>query len=397
MKITFVSNYLNHHQIPFCLAMQQLCSHQFYFVALQPMSKSRTKMGWAFEERYDFEIKAWQNAENKALAVKLIDESDVVVFGGGPYAPLMHQRIMQNKLTFLYSERVYKKGVCRFISPRGQYYMRRDNTRYKNDNLYLLAASAYAPFDYALVGAYKNKAFKWGYFPQTNTYDLEHLFAGKRHKTIELLWVSRFIPLKHPEKVLLVAERLKKDGYHFHISLIGSGPLQKQIMEESKKRNLLGNISFLGTMLPEQVREHMEKANIFLFTSDYNEGWGAVLNEAMNSGCAVVASHAIGAVPYLIKHGENGLIYKNGSDIDLYRQVKRLMDNPDYRDRLGKHAYQTITKEWNAENAAQNLFELCDCFLNNKPIPNRAGPAGKASVIPQWKMYAVSCKGKGVE
>ena len=49
----------------------------------------------------------------------------------------------------------------------------------------------------------------------------------------------------------------------------------------------------------------MEKSEIFLFTSDKGEGWGAVLNESMNSACAVVASHAIGSVPFLLKDGEN--------------------------------------------------------------------------------------------
>jgi hypothetical protein len=37
-------------------------------------------------------------------------------------------------------------------------------------------------------------------------------------------------------------------------------------------------------MPPEEVRVHMEQSNIYLFTSDFGEGWGAVLNEAMNSG-----------------------------------------------------------------------------------------------------------------
>ncbi len=49
----------------------------------------------------------------------------------------------------------------------------------------------------------------------------------------------------------------------------------------------------LGAMSPDKVRAYMERADVFLFTSDFNEGWGAVLNESMNSGCAVVASHAM--------------------------------------------------------------------------------------------------------
>lgn len=55
-----------------------------------------------------------------------------------------------------------------------------------------------------------------------------------------------------------------------------------------------------------KVREHMEDADIFLFTSDYNGGRGAVLNESMNSGCMVAASHAIGSVPFLLEDGKRG-------------------------------------------------------------------------------------------
>ena len=48
------------------------------------------------------------------------------------------------------------------------------------------------------------------------------------------------------------------------------------------------------------------------------EGWGAVLNEAMNSGCACIASHAIGSAGFLIEHGENGFVYRDGDMDDFY-------------------------------------------------------------------------------
>lgn len=62
--------------------------------------------------------------------------------------------------------------------------------------------------------------------------------------------------------------------------------------------NLNDYVTFTGPVQSDKVRGFMERAGIFLFTSDRQEGWGAVLNESMNSGCAVVASHAIGSVPF---------------------------------------------------------------------------------------------------
>ena len=42
----FVSNYLNHHQIPFCNAMYRLLKEQFLFIQTQAMEEERIRMGW---------------------------------------------------------------------------------------------------------------------------------------------------------------------------------------------------------------------------------------------------------------------------------------------------------------------------------------------------------------
>ena len=46
MKITFFSNFLNHHQLPFCLAMDRLTGGKFTFVATTPVPQARMNMGY---------------------------------------------------------------------------------------------------------------------------------------------------------------------------------------------------------------------------------------------------------------------------------------------------------------------------------------------------------------
>ena len=147
--------------------------------------------------------------------------------------------------------------------------------------------------------------------------------------------------------------------------MIGTGELFDYYQRKIKEDNLEDVILMTGAMPPEQVRNYMEEADIFLFTSDFREGWGAVLNESMNSGCAVVASHAIGSVPYLIKHGENGLIFHNENWNDLLKWVVFLITNPDERIRLGKSAYFTLTNIWNADIAAVRLLALIQDIQQN--------------------------------
>ena len=109
----------------------------------------------------------------------------------------------------------------------------------------------------------------------------------------------------------------------------------------------------------------MEKSHIFLFTSDRQEGWGAVANEAMNSGCALVADHMIGAVPFLVRNGENGFIYEDGKKEQLFALAEKLVEDRALCRDLGKEAYKTISQVWNGENAAGELLKLIGNILGD--------------------------------
>ena len=135
-----------------------------------------------------------------------------------------------------------------------------------------------------------------------------------------------------------------------------------------KTEGLEDCVHMLGAMNPNDVRKYMEQAQIFLFTSDFNEGWGAVLNEAMNSACAVVASNAIGSVPFLVKNGDNGFIYKNGDIEDLYSKVEYLINNPQETAEIGRNAYKTMSDIWNAKVSAKRFIELSQEIIDNSEI-----------------------------
>lgn len=377
MKIVFVSNYYNHHQAPFSEYMDSLTNHNFNFIATSFMSDSRKKMGWGgidlppFVLQYQFMPKECD---------KLIDEADAVIFGSAPHT-VIKQRLSQGKLTFLYSERIhtadynYLKLIKHFPTMFWKY------GRYKN--FYLLCASAYSSFDYAKTLTFLGKAYKWGYFPATKQCEnLQERINMKRSDKISILYVSRLIKLKHPEMPLRVAAQLKKDGIPFRLTMIGTGPLKDQIHAVVNNLGLKDDVILIDALSPEQVREQMDKANIFLFTSDSNEGWGAVMNESMNSACAVVASSEIGSVPFLIEDGKNGYIYQGGNFDDFYQKVKTLCMDREKREQMGMSAYQTISTEWNAETAARRLLALVDDIQKTKKSKRfSTGPCSKAEIV----------------
>jgi len=216
----------------------------------------------------------------------------------------------------------------------------------------------------------------------------------KQGDKLSLLWAARFMKLKHPEMFLKCCLRLKKDGIPFTANIIGSGSEEKRMRRFVEKHGLTDDVHFLGFIPPDEVREEMEKADIFMFNSDYRDGWGAVINEAMNSGCAVITSHAPGAGPFLIRQGINGLIYKNNSFKDLYQNLRKVTDDAEYRKKMGIAAYQTMAEIWNAENAANNLLMLMDALEKGQTPDIPTGPCSVAKPIPQRKMYRAINKGE---
>ena len=159
--------------------------------------------------------------------------------------------------------------------------------------------------------------------------------------------------------------------------MIGIGELREKYERIVEQSQLKEQITFSGPMSPEDVMEHMEEADIFLFTSDRQEGWGAVLNEAMISGCAVVACKEIGSVPYLIEGGDNGFVYDKGDKKSLYRCVKRIIDDEKLRIQMQYRAYQTMHDVWNAEVAANRLLYLIDCIKKGKETGYTSGPCSR--------------------
>ncbi len=356
IKFVFVSNYLNHHQIPFCNAMYELMQGSFVFIQTEAMEEERVRMGWNQQISKPY-LKLYYQEPEKCK--ELIADARVVLFGGSDEESYIEARLEAGKPVVRYSERLYKTGQWKAVSPRGLRKKYHDHTRYRKAPVYLLCSGAYVASDFHIVRAYPRKMYCWGYFPETKHYEIEALLAEKGWKDQPyLLWAARMIDWKHPELPMETARYLKEKGLAFHMEIIGGGDMLEQLQAMRSQYGLETYVDLPGFMTPEQVRQHMEKADIFLFTSDRQEGWGAVANEAMNSGCALVANHMIGAVPYLVQHEKNGLIYRDGHKEQLFELAEQLVKDKELCRSLGRNAYETITKTWNAENAAVQLLKL---------------------------------------
>ena len=393
LSVTFVSNYINHHQLPFCRAMDNSPEVTFHFIQTMPMEQKRIEMGWGVDPKeYSF-VELYYEKEEECK--KLILESDVTILGWseGLIADVEEKRLSSGKLSFRMSERIYREGQWKFLSPRGLMSKYHEHIRFRKYPVFLLCTGAYVASDFSLIHSYPDKKLKWGYFPgasrnavtKDSGKDLSQGTGEEKNSSgsgkIKLCWAGRLIELKHPEFAIEAAHVLKTKGYDFSLEIIGDGPLRESLDKLVADYGLFDEVRLLGNLKPSAVLDKMDEADVFLFTSNYLEGWGAVVNEAMQSGCAVVASYEAGAVPFLIEDGVNGICYKNGDAGEFISKVTYLFENSDLIPKIGERGRRTIADKWNAQNAAAEFVRFCREYLENGAVvPAENGPMSIADV-----------------
>ena len=370
-SICFISTYLNHHNKPICDALYDLTNRHFFYVATSNIGEMRKNMGFSqMEAEY---LLDYVNSTDRSSIQNIIDNSDVVLVGASEPVELVKSRLKQGKLTFRTSERLFKTRTRYLKAPI--HWFRSLLTR----KACLLCSSAKSARDYNLLGFYKNRSYKWGYFTEVKAIAPDALWETKKASrpnkdTVSILWVGRMIGWKHPETAVKALYKIKEKGYSFDFNIIGDGEVAPMLRELIDRLEMNDCVHLLGAKSTEEVRRYMEECEIYLFTSDRQEGWGAVLNESMSCACAVVANSEIGAVPFLIMDKDNGMIYKKGSVDSMVECLLPLFKSESYRKQLGVSAYRSLCENWIPRKAAENLIKLIDSIQKGEENPIKEGP-----------------------
>lgn len=383
MIIVYVSNFLNHHQKLVADILYTTVGVEYTFVETIPMYNWLKKGGYTDYSQEPYVLKAWENIENKQKTIDLVLSADIAIFSCPESLQYQVIRAKTGKLTFDVSERWLKRGWLNLASPRLLKYLWYYFTVFNHKRVYKLCSSAFACGDHYKLHSFKDKCYKWGYFTKVDrNLDVEASLGVSTSETLHtLMWCARFLKLKHPELPIQMAARLKEKGYKFVLDMYGSGKELEKTQALSKLLNVEDIVCFKGNMPNDEILKAMREHEIFLFTSDKNEGWGAVANESMSNGCAIVASDAIGSIPFLVNDGINGCIFESCNLNSLCEKVEWLLDNPTERKKITINAYHTMRDIWSPQNAANNFLKLVEVLQsgNNTMLIN--GPCSKAYPI----------------
>lgn len=173
---------------------------------------------------------------------------------------------------------------------------------------------------------------------------------GADGKTV-VTYVGRLESVKGADDFAAAVAPLKKQFPELVVRIAGWYKPGHPLVEEYRDR-----IEFLG--LRDDVPAVLGGSDIFVMPS-YSEGLSNAIMESMASGCAVVASE-VGGNRYLVENGVTGLLFPAGDRAALQAHVRRLLEDPNKRKRMGEAARMKIEREFSWEVVGRKyeaLFE----------------------------------------
>jgi glycosyltransferase involved in cell wall biosynthesis len=371
MKILQVTNIVSHHQLPLARELMQIVGeNNFRFCATEIPDVERQRLGWDNRVEENWILRAAECDKDKVVFEEWWDNADIVICGERLFEK-MHQRLIHGKLCFYMSERWWKPpiGLARLLHPRFLKMVMLFLRISKYPSFHYLPIGPYAAKDISILINMKNRMWRWGYFTDSISYDNSSSYKYNNN-TIKIIWIGRMLHWKSVDTIITsIAELNKNRKLDLKLTLIGEGP--ERLRLERMANNLLKSDSyiFLDPVPASEVQRIMSQHDVYVLSSTAYEGWGAVINEAMSSGCVVVASKEAGAAAAIIKDGVNGLLFNSGDWRDLSQILLRLYENDELRHSIAKSGKFTIEESWSPRIVANRFSAVTEALLYNKDIP----------------------------
>jgi len=154
---------------------------------------------------------------------------------------------------------------------------------------------------------------------------------------------------------------------HWHLTVVGEGPMREELIQLAEKLGISDKVVLRGAVPMNEVAHAYSEADLLVLPSRY-DGWGAVLNEAMEHGLAVVASNTVGAAQQLIDPGRNGFIFRTGDPADLASCLGKILDCRETLLEMRKASRERIRMFRPAE-MGRRLVMLCRGLVGDAPMP----------------------------
>ncbi len=181
----------------------------------------------------------------------------------------------------------------------------------------------------------------------------------------KILYLSRIDPKKGLEVLIEAIKELKKRRNDFLLLIAGSGrpAYVEKIKNSIRKKNLTGNVSFLGEVTGEQKKKTLEDADMFILPSK-RENFGLAVAEAMDAGLPVVVSAEVAISGEIQRYGAGLVVLRTLGDIQ--RALNQLLDDPEKRYEMGRKGQELVREKFDLTKNLKKLIAVYQTMISAK-------------------------------
>lgn len=172
-------------------------------------------------------------------------------------------------------------------------------------------------------------------------------------KQVTFCYVGWLVKEKGIEELLSAVKKLKSEGFHFKINVVGSGDLETHVEKFTKENELLDTIKLLGWKSNKEVKQIYSESDVFVLPS-YAEGFPNSLLEAMSMGLPSIGTD-VGGVADSLRNGVNGYLIAPRSDSELWQAMKEYLIDESKIELHGSNAIKTVEA---IHSKAKNIKQL---------------------------------------
>lgn len=176
------------------------------------------------------------------------------------------------------------------------------------------------------------------FFPSYNYQTMKQRFAIPNKPIV--LHVGRLDQDKRSDQVIKAFIELHQSHDAF-LLVCGEGNMKEKLIDLIKRANLEKRVRFIGFINHQtELPEIYQMASVFI-TASTIETQGIVALEAMASGLPLVVPNA-GALPELVKNGENGYLFSPDDPLDLAGKTAKILNDPALAKKMGERSLEMV-------------------------------------------------------
>jgi len=180
-----------------------------------------------------------------------------------------------------------------------------------------------------------------------NTREKLNLSESKKY----LISVGRLVKRKDFGTLIKSLAELKKDN--IEILLLGDGPELENLKRFTVQLGLEKRVHFLGFVSEEEKFQYLSVSDIYILSS-LHEGFGIVLQEAMQVGLPIVATN-YGGQTDLVEDGVNGFLVDVGNYKDIAKKVNVLLEDGSLVEKFREENISRI-KQYSAKSVVHQIL-----------------------------------------